>query len=67
MTPRNDQPYDVAMDNLRALIDAVNPLPLHSAACDLCRAPLQPLHGHLACHTSGCPLFGQNVAPCCQP
>ncbi len=33
--------------------------------CRLCRAPMQYVHGHAACLTSGCPLFRQNQAECC--
>lgn len=33
--------------------------------CVACHAPLQPIHGALACVTSGCPLFGAPMAACC--
>ena len=33
--------------------------------CSYCHKPVQPVHGHYACHTSGCGLFGLNVDPCC--
>jgi len=33
--------------------------------CRLCRLPMQYVHGHAACLTSRCPLFGQNQAECC--
>lgn len=33
--------------------------------CAACHAPLQPIHGALACVTSGCPLFGAPMAGCC--
>jgi len=33
--------------------------------CAWCRNPLQDVHGHGACLTGGCPMFGQNQAECC--
>ncbi|WP_437641638.1 hypothetical protein [Sorangium sp. So ce854] len=33
--------------------------------CPLCTSPLAYIHGHAACVTSRCPLFGANQAECC--
>ncbi len=33
--------------------------------CALCRQPLIYVHGHAACASRGCPMFGQNQAECC--
>lgn len=34
--------------------------------CRLCSEPLLWVHGHGQCDTHGCPLKGQNQAPCCE-
>ena len=33
--------------------------------CGLCGDPMAYIHGHGACVRSGCPLYGQNQAECC--
>lgn len=33
--------------------------------CTLCRRPLDEIHGHMACLSSGCPMYGVNQGECC--
>ncbi|MBK6575241.1 MAG: hypothetical protein IPG17_03360 [Sandaracinaceae bacterium] len=33
--------------------------------CRFCRSPMAYIHGHAACITSGCPMYGVNQAECC--
>ncbi|MBO6938329.1 MAG: hypothetical protein JJ863_25390 [Deltaproteobacteria bacterium] len=33
--------------------------------CRLCHQPMAYIHGHAACITSACPMFGVNQAECC--
>ena len=33
--------------------------------CRACGSALQPVHGHGACLSSGCPMFGLNQDECC--
>lgn len=33
--------------------------------CRYCGSSLQPVHGHGACLTAGCPMFGLNQDECC--
>jgi hypothetical protein len=33
--------------------------------CRFCHRPMAYVHGHAACVTRGCPLYGANQAECC--
>jgi hypothetical protein len=33
--------------------------------CRFCHQPMIYVHGHAACATRGCPMFGANQAECC--
>ena len=33
--------------------------------CRFCRSPMAYIHGHAACITGGCPMYGVNQAECC--
>lgn len=35
-------------------------------ACLVCERPLTPVHGHWACYTPGCQMWGMNQVPCCE-
>ena len=39
---------------------------MDSMRCAFCHQEMAYIHGHAACITSGCPMFGVNQAGCCE-